>query len=214
MLYAGLDVSNATTRICVVEPSGTIVREGKAASEPEAIAAFLGATGRPFTRVGLEAGALAEWIHAGLAELGLPVVCLETRHLHATLSAQPVKTDRNDARGIAQVVRVGWFKPVHAKTAQAQKLRALVVARKGLVRELAGTEQLVRGLLRPFGLKVGPAVRRRFAERVRELVGGKPVLAQVAEALLEAHRVLVEQVHALQRLSSSRRCGAILCADA
>jgi transposase len=95
---------------------------------------------------------------------------------------------------------MGWFKPVHVKTAQAQKLRALVVARKGLVRKLADTEQLVRGLSRLFGLKVGPVVRRRFAERGRELVAGKPVLVQVAGALLEARHVLVEQVRELQRL--------------
>jgi transposase len=133
MLCARLDVSDATTRIGVVDPSGAIVHEGKVASGLEEIAALLAAAGTPFQRVGLQAGALAEWIHEGLAELGLPVVCLETRHLHATLAARPVETDRDGARStaspfIAQVVRTGWFKPVHVKTAQAQKLRALVMA--------------------------------------------------------------------------------------
>ena len=114
--YAGIDVSLETSSICIVDAQGAIRREFKAESEPEATAAALVATGLAFSRIGLEAGPLSQWLHAGLAKAGLPVVLLETRQLRATTKSMPVKTDRNDARAMAQVVRTGWFKAVHVKS--------------------------------------------------------------------------------------------------
>jgi transposase len=123
--YAGIDVSLERSSICVVDATGRIVREAKVASEPEALVRFLRELGVPLTRVGLEAGPLSQWLHAGLTAAGLEAVLLETRHVKAALSAMIVKTDRKDARGIAQLLRMGWYRPVHRKSPPAQEVRAL-----------------------------------------------------------------------------------------
>jgi transposase len=128
--------------------SGQIVREAKVASEPEALATFLASLTLPLTRVGLEAGPLSQWLHAGLVQAGFEVVLLETRHVKAALSAMIVKTDRRDARGIAQLLRMGWFRPVHCKSPPAQEVRALLTARKQLQAKMRDVELSLRGLLR------------------------------------------------------------------
>lgn len=108
--YAGIDVSLETSSLCIVDAQGAIRRELKAESEPEAMAAAVVATGLAFSRIGHEAGPLSQWLHAGLAKAGLPVVLLEMRQLlRTTTKSMPVRTDRNDARAMAQVVRTGWF---------------------------------------------------------------------------------------------------------
>src|SRR3712207_3947174 len=152
--YAGIDVSLERSSVCVVDATGKVVREAKLASEPEALAGFFAGLGLPLTRIGLEAGPLSQWLHAGLSEAGYEAVLLETRHVKAALSAMIVKTDRKDARGIAQLLRMGWFRPVHCKSAPAQEVRALLVARKQLQAKMRDVELSLRGLLRGFGLKV------------------------------------------------------------
>jgi transposase len=106
--FAGIDVSLEESSVCVVDGTGKIVREARVGSEPEALAAWFAGSGLEFTRIGLEAGPLSQWLHAGLAAAGLAVILIETRHLKAALGAMKVKTDRNDARGIAQLIRMGW----------------------------------------------------------------------------------------------------------
>jgi transposase len=128
--FAGLDVSVKETSVCIVDDTGKIVREVKVASEPEALLAVLKNPGYHFKRIGLEAGPLSQWLYSALAEAELPVVCVETRHMRAVLKAQINKTDRNDARGIAQMMRVGLYRPVHVKTLRSQKLRMLLTHRK------------------------------------------------------------------------------------
>jgi transposase len=123
---AGLDVSVKETSICVVDDTGRIVREVKEASEPVALLSVLTNPGYHFKRIGLEAGPLSQWLFSALAEAELPVVCVETRHMRAVLKAQINKTDRNDARGMAQMMRVGLYRPVHVKTLRSQKLRLLL----------------------------------------------------------------------------------------
>src|SRR5438034_11154603 len=111
--YAGIDVSLELSSVCVVDAQGKIVKEAKVASEPEAVVAFFEALGFAVKRIGLEAGPLSQWLHAGLKEAGFETVLLETRHVKAALSAMTVKTDRKDARGLAQLLRMGWFQQVH-----------------------------------------------------------------------------------------------------
>lgn len=113
-----------------MDSSGKIVRETKVASEPEALLQHFADLGLPFIRIGLEAGPLSQWLRERLVDAGFEVVLVETRHVKAALSAMPVKTDRKDARGIAQLLRMGWYHPVHAKSADAQEVRALLTARK------------------------------------------------------------------------------------
>src|SRR3712207_5450866 len=188
--YAGIDVSLERSSVCVVDATGKIVREAKVASEPEALARLFAQLGLPLTRIGLEAGPLSQWLHAGLTAAGFEVVLLETRHVRAALSAMIVKTDREDARGIAQLLRMGWFRPVHRKSPPAQEVRALLVGRKLLQGKLVDVELGIRGLLRGFGLKLGEVSKGRFAARVRALVAGQPTLERVAEPLLCAREAL------------------------
>jgi transposase len=197
--YAGIDVSLELSSICVVDATGQIVREVKVASEPEALVAFLTSLGLPLTRIGLEAGPLSQWLYAGLAKVGHAVVLLETRHVKAALSAMIVKTDRRDARGIAQLLRMGWFRPVHCKSPPAQEVRALLVARKQLQAKMRDVELSLRGLLRGFGLKVGEISKGQFAARVRTLVAGHMMLERIAEAMLRAREALQTEFGKLHR---------------
>jgi transposase len=197
--YAGIDVSLERSSVCVVDATGRIVREAKVASEPEALVRFFGQLDLPLTRIGLEAGPLSQWLHAGLAKAGFEAVLLETRQVKAALSAMIVKTDRKDARGIAQLLRMGWFRPVHCKSPPAQEIRALLVGRKLLQGKLVDIELGIRGILRGFGLKVGPVSKGRFAARIRELVGGQAMLERVIEPMLRAREALRAEYHALHR---------------
>ena len=165
--YAAIDVSLELSSVCVVDGAGKIIREAKLASEPEALVAFFRSTDLRFARIGLEAGPLSQWLHAGLTEAGFPTILIETRHVKTALKSMTVKTDRNDARGMAQLMRMGWFRPVHVKTLPAQEIRVLLTGRKLLLGKLHDVELGIRGLLRGFGLKVGKsaraAMRRGFA---------------------------------------------------
>lgn len=197
--YAGIDVSLELSSVCVVDSSGKIVREVKVASEPEALLQHFAALGLPVTRVGLEAGPLSQWLRAGLVDAGLEVVLLETRHVKAALSAMPVKTDRKDARGIAQLLRMGWYRPVHAKSTDAQAVRALLVGRKLLQAKLLDVELSIRGILRGYGLKVGAVSRGRFEARIRDLIEGHDMLATVIGAMLQARAALWNEFTRLHR---------------
>jgi transposase len=197
--FAGLDVGLEETAICIVDGSGRIVRELRACSEPEALVRALQALNVSYARVGLEACPLSSWLFDGLAAAGLPVVCLEVRHLRAVLAAMTHKTDRNDARGIAQVLRTGWFKAVHVKTAWSQERRTLLIARKTMLERAFDVENTIRGLLKGHGLKVGRVTRTTFGPRVRELVAALPLLAAVIDPLLSAHAVLRKSFAELHR---------------
>jgi len=197
--YAGIDVSLEQSSVCVVDSSGKIVRETKVASEPEVLLEHFADLGLPIVRVGLEAGPLSQWLREGLVDAGLDVVLLETRHVKAALSAMTVKTDRKDARGIAQLLRMGWYRSVHAKSADAQAVRALLVGRKLLQTKLLDVELSIRGILRGYGLKVGEVSRGRFEARIRELVEGHDMLGTVIGAMLEARAALWNEFARLHR---------------
>src|SRR5919107_3904428 len=171
---AGLDVSVKETAICIVDEAGKVVREAKVATEPEAVIAFLNSAGLEYACIGLEAGPLSQGLGNGLGEAGLPVICVETRHMKAVLKAQQVnKSDRNDARGIAQMMRVGLYKPVHVKTLASQQKRMLLTSRKLLRDKLQDMENELRGTLRNFGLKVGVVSSGQFEARIKELIAGQ-----------------------------------------
>ena len=197
--FAGLDVSVKETSICIVDDAGKIVREVKVASEPEALLAALKNPAYRFKRIGLEAGPLSQWLFSALVEAGLPVICVETRHMRAVLKAQINKTDRNDARGIAQMMRAGLYRPVHVKTLRSQKLRMLLTHRKLLQSNAIAVENDLRATLRNFGLKVDIVGTVKFETRIKELVENLPDLAVLVEPLLIVRRVLREQVGILHR---------------
>jgi transposase len=197
--FAGLDVSVKETNVCIVDDTGRIVREVKVASEPDALLAVLANPAYDFKRVGLEAGPLSQWLFSALAEAGLPVICVETRHMRAALQAQINKTDRNDARGIAQMMRAGLYRPVHVKTLRSQKLRMLLTHRKLLQSKAIAIENDLRATLRNFGLKVGVVGTAKFEARIRELVESVPDVAELVAPLLIVRRALREQIGILHR---------------
>src|SRR3954471_16118697 len=197
--YAGIDVSLELSSVCVVDATGRIVREAKVASEPDALIAWFCGLGIEVARVGLEAGPLSQWLYTAMREAGLAVELLETRHVRDAFKAMPVKSDRNDARGIAQLMRLGWFRPVHCKSIAAQEGRALLTARKLVQSKLHDVENSLRGILRGFGLKVGKTTPRSFAERVNELVAGHPALETIAQALLGVRAVLIREFNMFEK---------------
>jgi transposase len=197
--YAGIDVSLECSSVCVVNAEGKIIRETKVASEPEALIAWFGSVGVRLARIGLEAGPLSQWLFTALKQAGLPMELLETRHVRNAFRTMPVKTDRKDAHGIAELMRLGWFRPVHCKSSDAQETRALLTARKLVDAKLHDVEMSLRGTLRGFGLKVGPTTPRRFAARVRELVAGQATLEAIAESLVAVHEVLLRELNVLEK---------------
>jgi transposase len=168
-------------------------------SDPADLVEFFERLQLPITRIGLEAGPLSQWLHAGLIRAGLEAVLLETRHVKAALSAMTVKTDRKDARGIAHLMRMGWFRPVHAKSASSQEVRALLVARKQLQGKLIDVELSIRGILRGFGLKIGKVTRKEFEARVRELVAGQAMLERIAASMLSARATMQNEFNKLHK---------------
>jgi transposase len=197
--FAGLDVAVKETSVCIVDDTGKIVCEVKVASEPAALLAVLKNPAYRFKRIGLEAGPLSQWLFSALAEAGLPAICVETRHMRAALKAQINKTDRNDARGIAQMMRVGLYRPVHVKTVRSQKLRMLLTHRKLLQSKAIAVENDLRATLRNFGLKVGIVGTVKFEARIKELVENVSDLIVLVEPLLIVRRVLREQIAILHR---------------
>lgn len=197
--YAGIDVSLEYSSVCVVDGTGKIVREGKVASEPAALISWFGSLAFELGRIGLEAGPLSQWLYAAMKQAGLAVELLETRHVRDAFKAMPVKSDRNDARGIAQLMRLGWFRPVHCKSIGAQEVRAVLTARKLVQTKLLDVENSLRGILRGFGLKVGKTTDRSFAGRIQELVKGHPNLAAIGEALLSVRAVLLGEFKAFEK---------------
>lgn len=197
--YAGIDVSLEASHLCIVDGQGKVLKEARVASEPDALIAWFASYGAPIVRIGLEAGPLSQWLYAGMKAAGLAVELLETRHVRDAFKSMPVKTDRKDARGIAQLMRLGWFRPVHCKSLPSQEARALLSARKLLQTKRIDVEMSIRGILRGFGLKVGSTTSRTFETRVRELVAQHETLRLISDALLKARAVLEAEFKAIDK---------------
>jgi transposase len=197
--YVGLDVSLETTSICVVDQNGAIIWRGKCSTEPETNSQTVRAHAPAAVRVGLETGQMSNWLTLQLRKLGLPVVCLDARHAKGALSMQLNKTDANDAHGLAQVVRTGWFREVAIKSMDAQALRMSLMARAQLVSQRQAVANNIRGLLKTFGFVIARGSNGPFAVRVREVIADNATLAVIIEPLLLAWQALREQVAALDQ---------------
>src|SRR6202030_4236207 len=174
--YVGLDVSLKQTSICVVDQTGSVVREGVVDSDPEAISVYVRSKAPDAVRIGLETGPTSTWLWTELKKLGLPVICIDARHAKAVLKMQINKSDRNDAIGIARIMQTGWFKEVHVKDIDSHSVRALLASRALLVKIKRDLENHVRGLLKNLGLVIGRAKFNVFAVRAEELIEGRPEL--------------------------------------
>lgn len=198
--YCGLDVSLNNTAVCVVDQEGTIIRETEVPSEPAAIDQWLKVLGLPMERVGLEAGALSPWLCHELLSLNWPAICIETRHAKAAMKAQQVKNDRNDARGIAHIMRTGWFKEVHVKSHESQKLRVLLNNRRCLVDKRMDIDGQIRGTIKVFGLKTGKVTATKYEARIRELIGDDEELQAYIFPMLDVRRELIAQCKKLEKM--------------
>jgi transposase len=190
------------TAICLVDEQGAVRREGKVATCPETIAQWLAKNAAGLVRVGMETGPLAVWLWNELHAKGVPVVCIDARHANAALKMRANKTDRNDAAGLAQIVRTGWFKQVRIKTRSSYEIRSLLAAREVLVRIRVQLENEIRGLLRTFGVLFGKAAGG-FARRAREIVAGEldasPSMRLVVESLMQARLAILDRIKVLDR---------------
>ena len=203
--YVGLDVSLKLTSICVVNQTGSVVREGVVDSDPEAIAAFV--RSNALVRIGLETGPTATWLWTELKRLDLPVICIDARHAKAVLKMQINKSDRNDAAGIARIMQTGWFKEVRVKDLDSHSVRALLASRALLVKIKRDLENQIRGLLKNLGLVIGRAKFNVFAVRAEELIENRPELIAAVRPLLVARKAIEQQVGDLDRkvLTLARR---------
>jgi transposase len=191
--YVGLDVGIEETSLCIVDSEGVTVRETKISTEPAAIRSALEGFADRLERMGVEASSLGMWLHRELHPGGLPVIVVEARHMRVSLSTMRSKTDRNDARGIAQMMRLGWFRAVHVKDVDTQKMRTLLSNRKLLKRKLIDVENHIRGALRAYGLLIGTVGRGGYEARVRELIEhGDYVFVAMIEAMLAVRRAIFE----------------------
>jgi transposase len=201
--YVGLDVSKHSVYVCVVDEAGKVVDEGPVASDAKSITAFLRGDRRRYALVGLEAGAMATHLCRALMKAGLPALCIEAAHAHRVLAARRNKTDRNDARGIADVLRTGQYRPVHVKSPEIERLRALLTARKLLSRKVADLSRAIRGILLSCGGKMARGGRSTFEARARVLAD-KSALRDVIDPLLKAYCALECQLLAMERLMRRR----------
>ena len=197
--YVGLDVSMEVTSVCVLDGDGELVWRGIASSTPEAIAAVVAERAPDAVRVVLESGPLSHWHWHGLRALGVPVVCIDARHAHGVLSARLNKTDANDAEGLAQLARSGWYREVLVKSGHAHHDRALLAARERLVKMKRDIENQVRGHLKVFGLLIGKVASGGYEARVRELTADAPALAAVMAPLLAVRRTLLREYNVLHK---------------
>jgi transposase len=191
--YAGIDVSLRSVNICVIDDQGEFVAETKLDSEVTDIVAYLDGLDLDISSIGLEAGTLTQYLTYGLQSAGFEVVCMEARQVKAALSAMRNKTDKNDARGIAQLLRSGWYSPVHVKSMASHRIRALLSSRKAVLRKCIDLENEIRGLFKVFGIKLPPKLgHSSFDTAVRDIIETDATLSESLLPLLDARLVLYQ----------------------
>jgi transposase len=215
--FVGLDASKATTSICILDAGGEPVREGAVATEPSAIIQFLRGERRRYRRIGIEAISFAPWLYESLAAAGLPVICIDARHAHSILSARLNKTDKNDARRIAEIMRAGIYRAVHIKTRSSQEAKLLLSARTSLIAKRRDIDNMIRGGLLQFGLKIAPGRIYSFEERARALAPPTGALREVIDSLLASRATLAAQITRLEEqidglVAADPICGRLMTA--
>ena len=209
--FAGLDVAIEETAICVVGDDGKVVLATMVPTDPQFIANALERYAGRLRRVGHEAGSLSPWLHPEMVALGLPAVCLETRHVRAALSAQRNKTDAADALGIAHIMRTGWFRQAHIKTEECYRVRLLLVQRRNLKRKFLDLENAIRHSLKVFGIRLGKVGRGSMAKAVRDAVAGDAMTAGLMECMLRARAALWDEYLILHKLVTQLAMRDELC---
>ena len=192
--YVGLDVSQKTTTICVVDHRGGRHWRGACATDPSVVASVVSRHAGANAKIGVETGSMTPWLVHGLRGAGLAVECLDARRVKAALQMRLNKTDQNDAEGLAQVVRTGWYRAVHVKSLDAHRARSLLGARAQLVGMRTRLSNMIRGVLKTFGMLPGTGRGQRFDQRVEALLEGEPQVAAIVHPLLDTWRQLGKQI--------------------
>src|SRR5512134_3308702 len=197
--YGGLDVSMKETALALVDEQGRLVKEGKVPTWPEDIERFVRRWAPGIARLGLESGSLSSWLCEELQAHGLPALCIDARHAKAALSMQVNKNDRNDARGLAQIMRTGWYREVRIKSQEHRWLASLLASRGLLVATRRNLENQVRGLLKMAGIRLGKVGSGRFRVVVEAAVENHAALAAVLRPLLQVRAELIKQLAGVER---------------
>jgi transposase len=197
--YVALDVSLKEVSVCILDEKGGVVFEGKSPADPSAVADVIRSNAPDVVRVGLETGATTPWLYHALTAAGLPVICMDARHANAALSMRPRKSDRSDARGLADILRMGWYREVRAKSIPAHERRALLATRHHLVTMRTELDAQLRGLLKTFGFVLGPGNTDVLVRKAEALSQGLPVVKTLVAKLAEVRRHVVTQVVELDR---------------
>lgn len=198
--YVGLDISQAITHLCVLDAKGKKLWQGKCPTTPEDIAKAVRTKAPAATVVGMESGSLSTWLYHSLKEMGMPIVCIDARHANGALSMQINKTDTNDAHGIAQIMRMDWFKKVTVKSLDSHRIRTLLGARAQLVGTRTDLKNQVRGVLKTFGFILSQSEERGFEAKVRTTIDDQPLLQKMIEPLMVVLKTVQEQVTKLDKL--------------
>ena len=198
--YVGLDVSQKETSICIVDETGRPIHQGRVKSDPGVLAAVIAKKAPNAERVGLETGAMSSWLWHELKRTGLPVVCIDARHAHAALSVRMNKSDENDARGLAKLVRVGWYREVAVKSEESQTARSILVCRSRLVRVRRDLENQMRSMLKECGLLFPRAAGRQFQRRVNDLITDGHALGPILRPLLSVHQQTCSELEKIDRI--------------
>ena len=198
--YVGLDVSQKETSICIVDETGRPIHQGRVKSDPGVLAAVIAKKAPNAERVGLETGAMSSWLWHELKRTGLPVVCIDARHAHAALSVRMNKSDENDARGLAELVRVGWYREVAVKSEESQTARSILVCRSRLVRVRRDLENQMRSMLKECGLLFPRAAGGQFQRRVNDLITDGHALSTILCPLLSVHQQTCSELEKIDRI--------------
>ena len=215
----GPDVSLNEVAICVVDAEGRVIREGAVDAEPEAIAAWLERHRGDVETVGLEIGGISRWLHGELTRRGLPAVCVDHRRLRAITKTMAVKTDRNNARGIAHVVRAGWYRPIHIGSERSQRMKMLLTNRRQLLTKAVDLENAIRGTLRVFGVRLSGRIRgAHFERRATETLADHPEFVPLVRPMLVACATLRAQCAVLHEtmldaVKEDRACRLLMTAS-
>ena len=200
--YVGLDVSQKEVCLCVVDTDGAVIAAGNVATEPAEILSWIEGRVGAVERIVHESGPLSIWLTRELARRGAPVVCIDARAAHKALSVRMNKSDRADAEALAQLARTGWYREVHIKSESSDRLRLLLGARERMIRIRQDIEAQARGVLKTYGIRLGPVSQRRdradFCDQLRAAASGDPILEVVAASLIAVHDIACAEAAAIE----------------
>lgn len=197
--YAGLDVAMKETFICVLDEEGKRVFESKAPTDPQPIYDELAKSGVLLEKIGLETGSLSSYLTKGLQDLGMNAICIDARKMAAILAVTVNKTDKNDARGIADAMRCNHYKSVNIRDDDDGSLKILIKSRTTLVQNRMTLKNTIRGFLKAYGIRLGEVSHQKFSEKVRELTDISDNAKLGIESLLKSYETIHEEIKQIEK---------------